>query len=272
MTTDAPLIWPTTPLQQGLVALAELGRGPDAAGAGPRVDYLGQSVVELSGAADVDTLSEAVAAVTTDLPHLHAGFVMDDDVAPVQFIEALDPIIEVHRPSGPTGCVESVLAWQRTLAWELDAPPLVRLDIVLDADDRPSALVIAAHHVVLDGWSMPLLVAQVARHYARLVGARSDLPEVRGSYADHLRRLARADAEAARRFWSGHLEQLEASAPTWLRPSVDPRRTAHHRVAVEPVDPARLAERGLTPAALARTLLGARARRGRRNDQDAPSR
>ena len=256
MTTDAPLIWPTTPLQQGLVALAELGRGPDAAGAGPRVDYLGQSVVELSGAADVDTLSEAVAAVTTDLPHLHAGFVMDDDVAPVQFIEALDPIIEVHRPSGPTGCVESVLAWQRTLAWELDAPPLVRWDIVLDADDRPSALVIAAHHVVLDGWSMPLLVAQVARHYARLVGARSDLPEVRGSYADHLRRLARADAEAARRFWSGHLEQLEASAPTWLRPSVDPRRTAHHRVAVEPVDPARLAERGLTPAALARTCWG----------------
>ncbi|GAB94933.1 amino acid adenylation domain-containing protein [Kineosphaera limosa] len=276
MTTGTPLIWPTTPLQQGLVALAELGRsdpasvgaaagggdgGDDAAvgiaRSGAPTDYVGQSVVQLAGPVDLDALRAAIAALVADQPHLHAGFLMNDDVAPVQFIEELDPVIEVHDPTDPDPePVAAVLAWQRRLAWDLHEPPLLRWDVVLDADDRPAALVIAAHHIVLDGWSMPLLVAQVARHYARLVGAPSELPAVRGSYADHLAWLAEQDTDAARAFWATHLSDLDAPTPAWLGPTGGARRPTRLEAVINPLDPTRLAECGLTPAAVARTCWG----------------
>lgn len=293
MTTAAPLIWPTTPLQQGLVALTELqrserpttdGAAPTVAGGAGPAHYLGQSVVALTGPVELDALRAAIAAVLVEQPHLHAGFLMSDDVAPVQFVDAdLPPVIEVHRPEPVVGdapvepgvettveaMVEAMLAWQHTLEWDLAEPPLLRWDVVLDADGQAVALVIAAHHAVLDGWSMPLLVAQIARHYAGLVGAPSDAPAARGSYGDHLAWLASQDADAARAFWAEHLAGLEPSRPAWLRNGDGVRRPISVEIEIDPPEAGRtgtggagttstsgLAGRGLTPAALARTCWG----------------
>ncbi|HET8970149.1 MAG TPA: condensation domain-containing protein, partial [Candidatus Nanopelagicales bacterium] len=253
--TGDPLLWPVTPLQAGLAALESL------AGDATRDGYLGQSVIEVTGLLQTERLIEAIGDLIVEQPQLHAGILIEPGdgsstaVDPVQFIDVeTAPRVAVHSDDGPAAPrVAEVLQQQRGLDWRLDQPPLIRWDAVVGSDC--AYLVVAAHHAVLDGWSMPLLVRELGRHYARRIGADGMGPApLRGRYQDHLSWLGTRDVAAADAFWAAHLDHLDAGPPPWLRPSPDDHGVAEQaRVELPAPAPARLAAHGLTPAALART-------------------
>lgn len=237
--TDSPRLWPTTPLQQGLVALAQL-HGPES--------YLGHAVVHLGGEVDADLLGRAIAAVLTEQPQLHASFLVAPDVDPVQVVEdGLPGDIVTH---GSQADPAAVLQSRAREDWSLDVPPLVRFDLL----PASRTLLVTAHHAVLDGWSMPVLVDEIARHCGLLADGASPVPAARGRYEAHLAHLGSLDREGARAFWAAHLADLDRARPGWLEP--DPgdgaphtERTLERRVRL----PQELSAHGLTPAALART-------------------
>ncbi|TGJ94424.1 hypothetical protein DLJ96_19750, partial [Actinotalea fermentans ATCC 43279 = JCM 9966 = DSM 3133] len=68
---------------------------------------------------------------------------------------------------------------ERSLPFDPADPPLVRFGVVaLGAAHH--VLVVTSHHLVLDGWSMPLLVREVARLYGAELSAEGDAPARRG--------------------------------------------------------------------------------------------
>ena len=77
--------------------------------------------------------------------------------------------------------------------FDLRRGPLLRAR-VLDFDEDDHALVVAVHHIVADGWSMPLMLAEIAELYAARRERRAPaLPELlstrlRGVAAEVLRR------------------------------------------------------------------------------------
>ncbi|GAB1327029.1 hypothetical protein ACE1SV_13680 [Streptomyces sennicomposti] len=99
-------------------------------------------------------------------------------------------------------------------------PPLLRC-VLLRLGGGRARLVLTLHHLLLDGWSTPILLDELMRLYAA-DGDPSGLPEAR-PYADYLAWLGRQDRTAAEHAWRQALD--ETVEPTLLAPP-DPDRSA----------------------------------------------
>ncbi|NBE98003.1 condensation domain-containing protein, partial [Nonomuraea sp. K271] len=149
--------------------------------------------------------------------------------------------------------------------FRLDAPPLLRVLAVRVADDR-HLLVIVAHHIVSDGWSTGLLVAELARHYtAHHSGTPEPQPSAPAQYRDFAtwqRALVGTELAGQLAFWRRYLDGAprELELPTDRpRPPVQGFRGRLHRFAL-PTEVARGARHtasalGATPHMLALTAF-----------------
>ncbi|MFG3289586.1 AMP-binding protein [Streptomyces sp. NPDC048179] len=230
---------------------------PDAPG------HVAVSRIEVDGPLDPERLRQALVAVAAVHPALRTTFPREGGRPRRRVVEAPAPpplLIRTatsgdHRPrpaadanhhprSTPdgerapaVGAVEQALT--RELAArvrDLEAGPLFAAGVVEAADGR-RVLLLAVHHIVYDGRSEEILVADLAAAYA----GRSPAPAPAPPTA-----VPRAGAGAAREFWRGRLAGLTAprwpggAAPgireVWTRPVVA------HPVDLGPRDTARLRE------------------------------
>ncbi|MEO3850565.1 amino acid adenylation domain-containing protein [Streptomyces sp. B8F3] len=206
-------VWPLSPLQQGLLFHADFDdAGPDV--------YEGRRALALDGPLDTDRLRAAWATVLDRHPILRASFHRLASGEAVQVIARDVPL--PWREADLSGLAEADAARElRRLAEEdgaerfdlTTAPPLRFLLVRLGADRHH--LLVSNHHIVMDGWSLPLLIGEVSAAYAA-AGARSRLPAV-ASYADYLGWLARQDEDAAREAWRAEL--AGADEPTLVVPA-----------------------------------------------------
>src|SRR5262249_1752976 len=86
--------------------------------------------------------------------------------------------------------------------------PLLRVTLLRRAPDR-HVLVFSHHHMLLDGWSIPVLTRELLELYVGLqTGASPDLPRTR-PYRDYIAWLAAQDLGAARIFWQRYLKGFD---------------------------------------------------------------
>ncbi len=184
-------VLPLTPLQQGLLFHASTAQGGDDV-------YAVQLDVTLSGRLDQHRLREAVHTVVTRHPNLAARFSARFD-QPVQIIPA-DPEVPwryIQLDAGSVGVeeqIQQVCAAERAAVYDLADHPALRVALIRTAEDR-HRFVLTNHHIVLDGWSMPILLGELFAGYygQRLPGA--------GSYRRFVSWLAGRDLDAARAVW-----------------------------------------------------------------------
>ncbi|MER7722425.1 amino acid adenylation domain-containing protein [Streptomyces sp. NPDC096323] len=204
-------ILPLTPLQAGMLFHALYDSHA--------VDvYTAQFVFDLEGPVSVPALHAAVGGLLRRHANLRVGFLHEDLDEPVQAVAAEVPVpLEELDLTGADGTrtaherLTAFLAADRTRRFDLDAPPLMRFTLVRTAPDR-HRLVMTSHHILLDGWSMPLLVRELFELYARR-GDDSALPRVT-PYRTYLAWLAGQDRAAALDVWRTALAGIEA--PTLL--------------------------------------------------------
>ena len=99
-----------------------------------------------------------------------------------------------------------ILAADRAERFDLTSPPLVRFTLIrLAADDH--RLVLTNHHIVMDGWSLLVLVQELLTLYAHKGDARA-LPRVT-PYRDYLAWIAAQDRATAIAAWREALAGLE---------------------------------------------------------------
>ncbi len=182
---------PLTPLQQGLLfhAGTTQDNGDDL--------YAVQLEITIEGALDVDRLREAVHAVVKRHPNLVARFCADFD-EPVQVIPA-DPVMAWRYVGLDAGVdvdeqVQGVCAAERAgVADFVDQPPF-RAALIRVAADR-HRFVLTNHHIVMDGWSLPILLQEIVAGYYR-----QRLPAA-ASYRSFVSWLADQDRAAAQAAW-----------------------------------------------------------------------
>ncbi|MCT9089659.1 amino acid adenylation domain-containing protein [Streptomyces sp. ASQP_92] len=204
-------VLPLTPLQAGMLFHALYDS--DA------VDvYTAQFVFDLEGPVSVTALRAAVAGLLRRHANLRVGFLHEDLDQPVQAVaaEVPAPLEELDLTAADaTGTAQerlaAFLAADRTRRFDLTTPPLLRFTLVRTAPRR-SRLVMTSHHILLDGWSMPLLVRELFELYAAH-GDDSALPRV-APYRTYLAWLAGQDRPAALDAWRAALAGIEA--PTLL--------------------------------------------------------
>ena len=78
------------------------------------------------------------------------------------------------------------------------------------------------HHLLLDGWSVPIFMNEVVAHYQSLVGG-GPLPPPAPPFRDYIAWLQRQDMEAARSFWTATLTGV---APHEMAGAVQKLRSA----------------------------------------------
>ncbi|MFF2614419.1 non-ribosomal peptide synthase/polyketide synthase [Kitasatospora sp. NPDC058046] len=203
-------IQPLTPTQTGMVV-----HGLDEAEHGL---YVEQITFVLDGARDPGLLAAAWQHVVDRTPVLRASVVLRDVPVPLQVVhrQAVLPVTEHDwselGEAERAARLEELLAEQRARPLVLDRPPLLRLDLVRLGPEQVR-VVWAFHHVLLDGWSVFHVLADVlAAHAALARGERPELPE-RRPFAEYVRWLATRDTGTAVEHWRGVLADLAAPTP-----------------------------------------------------------
>jgi amino acid adenylation domain-containing protein len=223
--TSLEAVLPLTPLQQGILfhALFDEGGGKDAAtaagtanaadSAGRSVDfYTVQTPLELTGALDVEVLRRSCAALPARHPSLRAGFLRRRSGEAVQAIaRSVEPAWEEVDFSGFDADEQGprlagLLAGDRARRFDMTKPPLLRFTLVRLAPER-HVLVLTNHHILLDGWSLPLVLADLFRIYRD--GGTADGLEPAVPFGDYLGWLAAQDRDEAERAWRSALTGLD---------------------------------------------------------------
>ncbi|MFC0449112.1 amino acid adenylation domain-containing protein, partial [Rhodococcus jostii] len=208
-------VWPLTPLQAGLLFHAELGD--------PAADaYLVQLVLDISGPLDADRLRDAAHTLLGRHPNLGAAFTHTADGTPVQVVTtaalawAHHDVTTAHHPAA---VLDNVLAADRAAPFDPAEPPLLRFTLVTTGPDDHH-LALTNHHLILDGWSTPLLLHELLHLYEHHADPGA-LPPVR-PYRDFLEWLGTRDISASVAAWNQALDGVEE--PTRLVPGLDPHR------------------------------------------------
>ncbi|MQA26813.1 MAG: amino acid adenylation domain-containing protein, partial [Micromonosporaceae bacterium] len=192
-------VWPLSPLQEGLLFHA----GYDERA---RDVYVEQTFVDLEGPLDAAVLRAAWQAVVDRHASLRAGFRQLAGLdRPVQVIgdDVELPWREADLADHPDPDAEAVRLAQKELArFDLADPPLLRVLLVRLGTLR-RRMVLTLHHIVLDGWSLPVLFGEVSQIYAA-GGDASGLPPA-PSYGDYLAWLGRQDKQGALDAWRAAL-------------------------------------------------------------------
>ncbi|WP_433761486.1 amino acid adenylation domain-containing protein [Nocardia sp. CA-135398] len=195
-------VWPVSPLQAGMMFHAMFDPGA--------VDvYTVQLVLTLDGAVDAVRLRSAAAAVLERHPNLRAAFVVDRSGSPIQLVaeDVALPWREVDLAQAPAGDLDRVLDTERATPFDLARPPLLRFLLARVGAGR-TQLVVTYHHLLLDGWSIPLLLREIVAGYAG-VAAASPRP-----YRQYVEWLARQDKSVSLKAWTEMLSELRE--PTLL--------------------------------------------------------
>ncbi|HET6709324.1 amino acid adenylation domain-containing protein [Amycolatopsis sp.] len=218
-------VLPLSPLQEGLFFHARY----DDAGTDT---YTVQIGLDLDGDLDAGALRAAARRVLARHPNLRAGFSDRGLDKPVQFIPAGDePAWHEHDltavpDAGRTARLERLAAEERARGFDLARPPLLRFTLVR-LGPRRHCLVLTNHHILLDGWSLPLLLGELFTLYADGDDTRLPAP---APYRDYLAWLAAQDPRPAKAAWRALLSEVDE--PTLVAPAAPPGR--------RPVAPARL--------------------------------
>lgn len=199
-------ILPLSPLQKGLLfQMLYDTRGSDA--------YQVQQVFQLDGALDGEKLKQAAATLLLRHPHLCAGFEYENVDTPVQLILAGLDLPWRERDLSGIEAPQREQAFTTLLQddyherFDPEDPPLLRFTLVKYAAEK-YFLIFTNHHLLLDGWSVPLLLQEFFTLYTEDVSGQTLAPAV--SYRDYLQWITSRNEQEMRAIWRDTLHDLEA--------------------------------------------------------------
>ena len=108
----------------------------------------------------------------------------------------------------------------RNKGFELTRAPLMRISVIKMADDRHQ-FVFSFHHLLLDGWSLMIVLNEIFRAYEAYVNGTNPNLSRPCSFRGYVSWLQQQDLEHAQRFWRRTLEGF--IAPNILRSDPEPR-------------------------------------------------
>ncbi|MFF5868428.1 condensation domain-containing protein, partial [Pseudomonas sp. NPDC012596] len=197
-------IYPLSPMQQGMLFH---GLGDDK-----RDDYLNQMCVDVHHL-DAQRFEQAWQQVAAHHDILRTRFAWQGGLPrPLQIVQRTVQVPfrvldwrHLDDPQQQLRCLEDD---ELAAGFDLQVAPAFRLTLVR-LGQALHRLIFTHHHILMDGWSLSALVAQVLQCYNSHA-----LPANEGSYGEYIGWLEQQDGNAAEAFWQQQLAGLQV--PTRL--------------------------------------------------------
>lgn len=195
---ECEAVLPLTPPQQGLFVHWLLARDKRA--------YVDQYCWHLVGELDPVAFEAAWNRVIQRHAVLRTGFVRAAPRQPAQVVHRAAPIAVAAEDysalddSAQAQALEQLLRVELDRGLDLARPPLMRLVLARLGPGR-HYLVWTHHHIVVDGWSLSLVMNEVLRLHDTLVAGREPESSAPVPFADYVDWLTRQDAAPAEPFW-----------------------------------------------------------------------
>jgi len=204
-------LYPLSPTQQGM--LFHSLESPDSG------MYFNQVCCAFDATLDIQALERAWQKLLDRHSILRTAFVWEDLEEPLQVVcrniglpvrqEDWRKMAEREQEKR----LESFLLADRIRGFNLSEAPLMRLTVIHVTDDRFN-FIWSHHHLLLDGWSVPLLLKELFETYAALHQGKEVELSPAPSYAEYIDWLGRRDLSQAESFWRQALKGFQS--PTRL--------------------------------------------------------
>ncbi len=231
-------IYPLAPMQQGILFQTLFASEAAEPGA-----YFVQSGWTLRGDVDIEALVRAFQEVTDRHGALRTAFVWEKLEQPMQVVwkRVKLPVTQVDLrglpPAEQAARVAAFAEEDRRRGFDLTRAPLQRLAF-LRLDEDAYRFIWSAHHLILDGWSNPIVLFEVFGLYEARINGRELRPERARPYSEYIAWLQKQDAAAAEAFWRARLAGFTAPTPlppgTSSPPPPRPRRASASAAARSP--------------------------------------
>jgi thioesterase domain-containing protein/acyl carrier protein len=208
-TRQVESVYPLTPSQQGMLLETLSVAQPGI--------HIEQSIWRLGPRLDVTVFARAWQAVVDRHAILRTCFVWSGVNEPVQAaLRHVELPLTVQdwrdKPAGEQQeRLEAYLMADRERGFDLKVAPLIRLAL-LRVDDETHRFVLTFHHILLDGWSLSLVLGEVlSRYLAAANGREASLP-LSPPFREYVKWQRTQDIVAAQAYWK---EKLRG----WSRPT-----------------------------------------------------
>ncbi|MEI6778719.1 MAG: amino acid adenylation domain-containing protein, partial [Chloroflexales bacterium] len=215
-------IYELSPMQEGM--LFEALYAPESG------VYVTQLCLTLERTLNVAAFRQSWQELVSHHPMLRTCFLWERDSMPLQLVQrevTLPWTEEQWGDGGDEGAALSAwLAADRQRGFALDQAPLMRCALLRTAGDAVY-FVWTSHHLIGDGWSLPLLMQELfVRYQAACTGRAAEWPSPR-PYRDYLLWLRRQDRQRAEIFWREQLHSFTAPTPLTVDRPAPTRGTQH---------------------------------------------
>ncbi|MCG8317027.1 MAG: amino acid adenylation domain-containing protein, partial [Pseudomonadales bacterium] len=207
-------VYPLSPVQEGMLfhSLYEPGSWV----------YFDQVSVDLGGNVDESCLFKAWEAVIKRHAILRTGFVWEGVAQPLQVVyESIELPLQRYDWSQfseeeAQDKLDRFMVDDRNFGFNFRNPGIVRLTWIKLPSQRYQ-LIWSFHHVLLDGWSMPVVFKELFACYEQLTAGNDVQLPGAPRYQDFIGWLLNRDKQAEAEFWSGYLAGFSAPTPIPLR-------------------------------------------------------
>lgn len=205
-------IYPLSPMQEGLLFHSLFSPHSGI--------YFEQMVYRVQGQLYVAHFQKAWQEVVNRHSILRTAFYWEETEKPLQVVfrdVALPFTYQDWRhlsDAEQESMLENYLDEERKEGFQLSMPPLMKVSL-FQMKEEESQIVLSFHHLLLDGWSLPLILGEVFALYRAYQEGRSITLDYPRSFKDYITWLNEQDTSKAEDYWKKTLAGFEA--PTVLQ-------------------------------------------------------
>ncbi|SFX55819.1 non-ribosomal peptide synthase domain TIGR01720/amino acid adenylation domain-containing protein, partial [Thermoactinomyces sp. DSM 45891] len=213
--TNYPImdLYPLSPLQEGMLFHTLHDQGDEHS-----APYIVQLSFQFKGKLNLPIFEQAWESVIQRHDIFRSAFVWDEMEEPLQVVYQQIPF-QLNQVDWRSLSVEAqeekrnaFLLSDRKQAFSFDEAPLMRVTVIQEAEEE-YRVVWTHHHILLDGWSLPVVFNELLTVYKqRVQGQTVDLPKS-PPYKKYIQWLKEQDQEQAEQYWREKLRGFTAPTP-----------------------------------------------------------
>jgi len=200
-------IYRLSSLQQGM-----LFHGLYDDGSGLYIEQFSCDIIGL----DVAILNKSWDYVLKGHSILRSAFYYNEFSVPVQCVyrEVKLPVEYIdYRGINEVQQAEAIKEYEETdrhKGFDFKVAPLMRIALLRLSEDRYRMLW-TSHHILFDGWSMPILMEEFLTTYELLAAGKEVRVKEEDRYEDYIRYIERGDKEQEEKYWRNYMKGVEQS-------------------------------------------------------------